>query len=417
MWQLLSLSVGVLAVFHAHAAGAGWKLNSPRPQTAAQGSIDTQLQFEGQPTLRLQGNGKAYVDGRWERITAVTAGEHYRFSGHFKTQHVENVDRHVLARVYWLDATGSTIGFAEYPTTLPLPDEDGWRVLQGAYQAPPLAATARLELHYRWDADGVVNFSAAVLEPVAPPAARSVRLATVFHRPRNSASLDDNLAQWGALVAQAASQKADLVTLPEGITLIGRGQENFQSVAEPIPGKTTAYLGQLAQAHKLYIVAALEEKEGDAIYNTAVLIDRAGQVAGKYRKVSLPDGEIDGGIAPGSSFPVFKTDFGTVGMMICWDVMFPEAARALAKGGAEIILLPIWGGNLTLARARAIENHVFLVSSTYDMISAVFDEAGEVLQQATDQAPVVTVEVALGRTRHYEWVGDFKSRIPREMPR
>ena len=65
--------------------------------------------------------------------------------------------------------------------------------------------------------------------------------------------------------------------------------------------------------------------------------------------MSLPREEIDGGVTPGDALPVFETDFGTIGMMICWDVTFPEAARTLAKQGAEVIFLPIWGGNLTLA--------------------------------------------------------------------
>ena len=67
----------------------------------------------------------------------------------------------------------------------------------------------------------------------------------------------------------------------------------------------------------------------------------------------------------------------------------PEAARALAQKGAEIIFLPIWGGDVKLAKARAIENQVYLVSSTYDMITAVFDQEGEVMKEATNDNPVV----------------------------
>ena len=76
------------------------------------------------------------------------------------------------------------------------------------------------------------------------------------------------------------------------------------------------------------------EREGTAIYNTAVLIDRDGLLVGKYRKVNLPYDEFEDGITPGSDYPVFQTDFGKVGMMICWDSQFPDAARALAGGAA-----------------------------------------------------------------------------------
>jgi predicted amidohydrolase len=81
-----------------------------------------------------------------------------------------------------------------------------------------------------------------------------------------------------------------------------------------------------------------------------------------------------------------------------------------------VIFLPIWGGNLILARARAIENQVYLVSSTYDMKSAVFGLEGEILKEATNEKPVAVVEVDLNRQKLWPWLGDFKNRIPREMP-
>ena len=142
-------------------------------------------------------------------------------------------------------------------------------------------------------------------------------------------------------------------------------------------------------------------------------------LAGKYRKVCLPRGEIQGGITPGDGFPVFDTDFGRIGMMICWDVTFPEPAQSLALKGAEIIMLPIWGGILNLAKARAIENQVFIVSSSYDkkeMKSAVFDLEGKMLADADEEEPVVVVEVDLNKRKLWPILGDFKSRIERETP-
>lgn len=242
-----------------------------------------------------------------------------------------------------------------------------------------------------------------------------VRLATVHHRPRNSKSPEENIKVFAALVDKAGAQKADIVCLPEGATIVGT-QHDYISGSETLPGPTTKYLGEVARRNNLYIVAGLLEKEGDVVYNTAVLIDRKGNLAGKYRKTSLPREEIDGGITPGNSFPVFDTDFGRIGIMICWDVTFPEPARALAQQGAEVILLPIWGGDVTLAKARAIENQVYLVSSTYDMVSAVFDLEGKIVKQATTDKEVVIVDVDLNEQKLWPWLGDFKNRIPREMP-
>jgi predicted amidohydrolase len=217
------------------------------------------------------------------------------------------------------------------------------------------------------------------------------------------------------LVRKAAEQRADFVCLPEAIALVGTPL-NYVSASEPIPGPSTEFLGNVARENNLYIVAGLLEKDGAIAYNTAVLIDRQGSLVGKYRKVSLPREEIDGGLTPGNETPVFDTEFGRVGMMICWDVTFPETARALARHGAEIIFMPIAGGYVKLAMARALENQVYLVSSTYDMISAVFDLEGEVIGEATVAHPVVVTEVDLNYQKLWPWIGNLKSRIPREIP-
>src|SRR4029079_13817012 len=188
------------------------------------------------------------------------------------------------------------------------------------------------------------------------------------------------------------------------------------SGSEPVPGPTTNFLGSIARKYNLYIVAGILERNGDTVFNTAVLIDRHGTLAGKYRRVSLPQEEIDGGLSPGDSFSVFDSDFGRSGVMICWDVTFPEPASTLAQKGAEIIFLPIWGGDVRLTEARAIENQVYLVSSTYDMISAVFDQEGEVMKEATKDNPVVVVEIDLNKQKLWPSLGDFKGRIFREIP-
>lgn len=104
--------------------------------------------------------------------------------------------------------------------------------------------------------------------------------------------------------------------------------------AEPIPGPSTDYFGQLAKQHNLYIVAGLLERDQQLVYNVAVLLAPDGSVAGKYRKVCLPRGEWLGGVQPGHEYPVFDTRFGKLGMMVCYDGFFPEVARELTNHGA-----------------------------------------------------------------------------------
>src|SRR5262249_34202416 len=119
---------------------------------------------------------------------------------------------------------------------------------------------------------------------------------------------------------------------------------------------------------------------------------------------------------PGRDYPVFDTDFGRVGMMICWDVHFPEVARELAARGAEMILLPIWGGNETLARARAIENQLYVVASGYDFKTAIYDQAGQLLAETSQDPAVIVAEVDLNARRLWPWLGDWRARIWREGP-
>ena len=400
---LLALSPGVGS---AQDAG-GWRFQSPRAEIAAKHWV------EDGGALGLSGRGDANVDGRWLKRVPVTGSRYYHFSAEYQASGVETPLRSVLASVLWFDGRGRQVERAEFPMTRQ--SADARSTLTGTYQAPVGATEAQLELGLRWAPDGRVLFRPATLTETSAPGPRVVKIASVNHRPRNTESSTQNLEQFAGFIEEAAGKKADVVCLPEGATVCGT-KHSYVDVAEPVPGPSTAFLGRLAQKHRLYVVAGIYEREGTSVYNTSVLIGRDGKLVGKYRKVCLPREEIDAGITPGSEYPVFDTDFGRVGMMICWDVSYPEVARELSARGAEVIFLPIWGGNETLAKARAIENQVYLVASGYDFRTAVYDKAGEELAKAPDTSGVIYADVDLNERKLWPWLGDWRSRIWREAP-
>jgi predicted amidohydrolase len=395
----------------------GWRTEAPRAEIAPEFRFERPADTSASSAymLGMSGRGHAAVDGRWVRAVPVQAGTHYEFSAEYQASNVADPRRSVLARVVWLDARGKRVETPEYPMASGQVTHDDWSKLVGHYPAPVGAVTAQLELHLRWAPQGDVRWRNVDLKPAAPRPPRLVKLASINHRPRGTKSPEENLKEFATLVREAARQKADIVCLPEGVTLVGNGK-TYVEVAESIPGPSTDFLGEAARKHRLYLVAGLYERDGKVVYNTSVLIGRDGKLIGKYRKVCLPREEIDGGITPGADYPVFDTDFGKVGMMICWDVHFPEVARELAARGAEVICMPIWGGNDTLAQARAIENQIYLVASGYDFRTAIYDKAGELLASTTADPAVIVTEVDLNRRLLWPWLGDWRARIWREGP-
>lgn len=135
------------------------------------------------------------------------------------------------------------------------------------------------------------------------------------------------------MIAEAARQRADLAVLGETLTYPGVGKKSPE-VAEADPGPSTDYFGQLARQHDLYIVASLLEQDGALVYDVAALIGPGGKLVGKYRKYCLPRGEVKGGITPDLDYPVLTTRFGQVGLMVCYEGVFPGGCpRVDQRGG------------------------------------------------------------------------------------
>lgn len=391
----------------------GWTVWSARPETRINAYVDQRISRGEAGSLAIGGASNVAGHGGWERSVAdITPGAWYRFTAYYRTDAVAAENWQVVARLDWRTSGGRRAGQPEYVSRA---RRDGnWTRLTGEAPAPKDAASVAVQLYLSNAPAGTVWWDDLTFEKIADPGARAVRVASINLKPSGTSGPEESVNQFIAAIEKNVTGEVDVIVLPEGITVVGTGK-TYPEVAETIPGPTTRRLGEVARARKAYIVAGIYEREGTTVYNTAVMLDRTGEVAGKYRKVYLPREEVERGLTPGSSYPVFATDFGKVGMMICYDVAFGDPARALATQGAEMILMPIWGGDETLAKARAIENQVFLVSSGYDHPTYIMDPAGERLSEARTRGTAALATVDLNRRYADPWLGDMHTRRWKEQ--
>ena len=212
----------------------------------------------------------------------------------------------------------------------------------------------------------------------------AVRAALVQHA--NQGDAGSNLALIGTEVATAAAQGAHLVLLQElhnGPYFCQSEDPDCFDLAEAIPGPSSDRLAEIARQHGVVIVASLFERRAAGLYhNTAVVLERDGSLLGRYRKMHIPD---DPGFyekfyfTPGDlGFRPIDTSLGRLGVLVCWDQWYPEAARLMALAGAEMLLYPTaigWDMRddgtererqrdawLTIQRAHAVANGLPVLS-------------------------------------------------------
>jgi N-carbamoylputrescine amidase len=252
-----------------------------------------------------------------------------------------------------------------------------------------------------------------------------------------SGNMNSNMDKAIEGIREAAAKDANIVCLQELFTSLYfcdvEDYENFK-LAEPIPGPSTDLLTAVAQETGVVIIASLFEKRAQGLYhNTTAVIDADGTYLGKYRKMHIPDDPAyfeKFYFTPGDlGYKVFKTKFGTIGVLICWDQWYPEAARLTALMGAEILFYPTaigWATSQdeatnteqynawqTIQRSHAVANGVHVVSVNRVGLeqngamkfwggSFVANPFGSLIVKAThDQEEVIVTELDLSKTDSY----------------
>jgi predicted amidohydrolase len=203
------------------------------------------------------------------------------------------------------------------------------------------------------------------------------------------------------VVDREGARGVDLIALPETWTNQGLNQP------ERLDGPVISAMAELACRHQTYIVCPLDrqDQEGERRVNSAVLLDRAGRVAGIYDKVYpywsefalLPTVQI------GNAAPVFETDFGRVGLAICFDVNFPEVWKELADNGAELVIWPSAYSAGTTLQAHALNHHYAIVTATQTGDCLVYDIDGqELLDEKSDDITISRITLDLDRGIYHE---------------
>ena len=199
---------------------------------------------------------------------------------------------------------------------------------------------------------------------------REITVATVQMRPKLGEA-EDNLVKMSETIAKIASQqKVDLIVFPELITSGYELGVRFTELAQRVPGPTINLIAQRANEYGVYIAFGMvtKEKVESVLYNSAVLVGPDGELLDVYNKIHLR-GEERMAFREGFKLPIIPTEVGNIGLMIGYDLAFPEVARSLALDGADIVCVCAnWEASTidewkTYVRARAYENSIFVAAA------------------------------------------------------
>lgn len=211
---------------------------------------------------------------------------------------------------------------------------------------------------------------------------REVWIATVSQMGLRAENSEQMIKYIFKILEKSVVYQPDIICLPE--VFATSFLEQKQSLAKKIESSAMALkeFSAFARQNKCYLICPVYTTENERVYNSAVLFNRFGEQMGEYRKIHLTESEIMAGITPGPlQPPVFKTDFGIIGIQICFDSLWDDGWKALRQQGAEIVFWASAYAGGQVINAKAWQNKCVVVSSTRKNTSKICDIAGDVVAQ------------------------------------
>lgn len=401
---------------------------APQPQAAPK----TAQQTNG--TVAIEGNGTRTCAGGWQFVyTGVRGGQTYRLRARVGHRDVSNPRDSLLALAYWgqWEPTQNKTKTVPYDYFSPQMVSPGAINFETVVTAPEGATALTIRYLFRWSEQGTSNWSAPQIELAAALERKPVKICVVSN-PKTAGSpvkvqplaaglglpgeVEQKVNLWASLILEACQRQPQLILIPETVI----GGRNPLDGAIAVPGPATKPFEKIARDHHVYLMLGVYERDRDAVYNSAVLIDPEGKVAGVYRKVHLATDEGWSGISPGNSFPVFDSEIGRIGSMICMDSMLSESARMLALNGADFICLPIMGDlrgdRLTpgppifnedrwkaIMRTRALDNQVCLIVARNEGHgSCIINRRGEIVAWNEGDRSIIEATLPPDTVRYWD---------------
>jgi predicted amidohydrolase len=341
----------------------GWQIISPNPALAP---IFKMAKLGDDKLLMAEGNGRQECFGYVRHSVKLEPGKTYCMRVSLKIEGIDDLNRNAVHGIF-----GSfNDGIFEY-------EKDGeWIIGENRFDSPDKLGDTEIRLYFRFSAHGRIYWDDVSIQECEPIAPRHVKIAVSWGT--------GDMGHWSEWLDYAGEHGVDLALLPEMFN--NKGVKD----AELIDGETGTFLSDKARQWDMLVSASFYEKRGDIALNSAPLYDRKGNLVGIYSKNQLYDPEEDEGATPGIGFPVFDTDIGRIGIIICYDSWFSEPVRLLAYKGAELILFPNAGYYMSLMPARTADNGVWMAVSSLNCPAGIWDSGGN---RAGEEQPEPTVYV------------------------